>query len=67
MKKYNSKILHLARNKITRVPNLVRNGNVDSNDIIANERHTHGSAVVALSLGIIIQLTCLYDMTIINQ
>jgi hypothetical protein len=34
----------MAQNKITRVTNLVRNGDVDLNDMIANERHTHGGA-----------------------
>jgi hypothetical protein len=34
----------MAQNKITRVKNLVRNSNVDLNDIIANEQHTNGGA-----------------------
>jgi hypothetical protein len=44
LQRYNAKILYMAQNKITRVTNLVRNGDVDLNDMIANERHTHGGA-----------------------
>jgi hypothetical protein len=37
LQRYNAKILHMAQNKITRVKNLVRNGDVDLNDMIAKE------------------------------
>jgi hypothetical protein len=34
----------MTQNEITRVTNLVRNGDKDLNDIIANEQHTRGGA-----------------------
>jgi hypothetical protein len=44
MQKYDAKILHMAQNKIARMSGLIRIGDVDLTDIIANERHTHGGA-----------------------
>ena len=41
MQKYNAKILQHSQNKIARVTGLLRNGDVDLNDIVVNERHIH--------------------------
>ena len=41
LQKYNAKALHLANNKIARANGLMRDGDVELNDIVVNERHMH--------------------------
>jgi hypothetical protein len=41
LQKYNAKALHLASNKIARANGLMRDGDVELNDIVVNERHIH--------------------------
>ena len=41
MQKYNAKILYMSQKKIARVNGMLRYGDVDMNDIVANERHVH--------------------------
>jgi hypothetical protein len=41
MQRYNAKILYMTQNKIARVSGLLRNGDVDLNDIVASERHVN--------------------------
>jgi hypothetical protein len=41
LQKYNATALHLANNKIARANGLMRDGDVELNDIVVNERHMH--------------------------
>ena len=45
LQRYNGKILIMAKNKINRMNNFARDGDVDVTDMIANERHVHNNCV----------------------